>query len=186
MAGSSSSSAININSGKSLVIKPNTGSISKNLLRIQVENIVDFGSLERNGVVITNYFSHQQWGPFFTMLNGPTYTELVRHFWIKASVFTENDAKEEEDSVIRSKPEMKGKTRMEMGLSDFTETEVSSIVLGLEMVITESMIRKLLQIPSGGLFVTGQKGYSEFAERIEATLHQGRPSRKVIDMSTLN
>src|SRR4030066_42413 len=64
------------------------------------------------------------------MLNGPTYTEFVRHFWIKASVFTEKDAKEEEDSVIRSKPEMKGKTRMEMGLSDFTETEVRSIVLG--------------------------------------------------------
>src|SRR4030043_753247 len=46
------------------------------------------------------------------------------------------------------------------------------------------MIRKLLQIPSGGLFVTGQKGDSEFAEKIEATLHQGRPSKKVIDMAT--
>src|SRR4030042_6797501 len=49
MAGSSSSSAINIQSGKSLVIKPNVASISKGSLRIQVENIVDFGSLERNG-----------------------------------------------------------------------------------------------------------------------------------------
>ena len=184
MAGSSSSSAINIESAKSLVIRPNDASISKNSLRIQVENIVDFGSLERNEVVITKFFSHQQWGPFFRMLNGPTYTELVRHFWIKASVVTEKEAKEEEISLIRSKPEMKGKSRMEMGLSDFTETEVRSTVLGLEMVITESMIRKLLQIPSGGLFVTGQKGDSEFAERIEATLHQGRPSRKVIDMAT--
>src|SRR4030066_2475748 len=184
MAGSSSSSAININSGKSLVIKPNTGSISKNLLRIQVENIFDFGSLERNGVVITNLFSHQQWGPFFRMLNGPTYSELVRNFWVKASVFTEKEAKEEEASLIRSKPGMKGKSRLEMGLSDFTETEVMSNVPGLEMIITESLIRTLLQIPSGGLFVTGQKGDSEFVEKIEATLHEGRPSKKVIDMAT--
>ena len=184
MAGSSSSSAINIQSGKSLVIKPNVASISKGSLRIQVENIVDFGSLERNGVEITRFFSHQQWGPFFRMLNGPTYTELVRNFWIKACIFTEKEAREEEASLIRSKPELKGKSRLEMGLSDFTETEVRSNVLGLEMVITESLIRSLLQIPSGGLFVTGQKGDSEFPDKIEATLHEGRPSKKVIDMAT--
>src|SRR4030042_1942048 len=184
MAGSSSSSAINIQSQKSLVIKPNVASISKGSLRIQVENIVDFGSLERNGVEITRFFSHQQWGPFFRMLNGPRYTELVRNFWVKAYIFTEKEAKEEEASLIRSKPEMKGKSRLEMGLSDFTETEVRSNVLGLEMVITESLITTLLQIPSGGLFVTGHKGDSEFADRIEATLHERRPSKKVINMAT--
>ena len=101
---SSSPTAINIESGKSLVIKPNAASIPKKSLRIQVENIGDFGSLERNGIVITYFFARQQWGPFFRMLNGPTYTELVRHFWIKASVFTEKDAKEEEDSMVRSNP----------------------------------------------------------------------------------
>src|SRR4030066_399812 len=184
MAGSSSSSAINTQSGKSLVIRPNAASISKGSLRIQVENIVDFGSLERNGVEITRFFSHQQWGPFFRMLNGPTYTELVRNFWVKACIVTEKEAREEEASLVRSKPELKGKSRLEMGLSDFTETEVRSNVLGLEMVITESLIRSLLQVPSGGLFVTGQKGDSEFADKIEATLHEGRPSKKVIDMAT--
>src|SRR4030042_5177443 len=151
MAGSSSSSAINIQSGKSLVITPNVASISKGSLRIQVENIVDFGSLARNGVELTRFFSHQQWGPFFKMLNGPTYTELVRNFWIKACIVTEKEAREEEASLVRSKQELKGKSRQKMGLSDFTETEVRSNVLGLEMVITESIIRSLLQIPSGGL-----------------------------------
>ena len=171
-----SSTAINTESGKSLAITPNTASISKDSLRIQIENIVDFGSLERNKVVITDYFARQQWGPFFQMLNGPTYTELVKLFWIKAFVFTEVDAAAEEESVVRNNPSMKGKNRAEMGLSEFTETEVRSNVLGLDMVITESMIRKLLQIPSGGLFFLGQKGESDHAELIEKTLHEGRKS----------
>ena len=171
-----SSTAINTESGKSLAITPNTASISKDSLRIQIENIVDFGSLERNNVVITDYFARKQWGPFFQMLNGPTYTELVELFWIKAFVFTEVDDAAEEESVVRNNPAMKGKNRAEMGLSEFTETEVRSNVLGLDMVITKSMIRKLLQIPSGGLFILGQKGESDHAELIEKTLHEGRKS----------
>src|SRR4030042_7096379 len=110
------------------------------------------------------------------MLNGPTYTELVKLFWIKAFVFTEEDAVAEEESVVRSNQAMKGKNRVEMGLSEFIETEVRSNVLGLDMVITESMIRKLLQIPSGGLFFLGKKGESNHAKLIEKTLHEGRKS----------
>src|SRR4030065_819243 len=100
--------AINTESGNSLIIKPNDVPISKNSLRIQVENIVDFESLERNGIVITEFFARQQWGPFFRMLNGPTYTELVKLFGIKASVFTKKDAAEEEASMVRSNLELKG------------------------------------------------------------------------------
>ena len=49
------------------------------------------------------------------MLNGPTYESLVKHFWVRASVYDKHAAKFEEQEKILIDPSLEGKSREEMG-----------------------------------------------------------------------
>ena len=49
----------------------------------QVENLVDFVSLTHHGCEIKKYYEAQNIINYFDMLNGPTYMNLVRHFWVR-------------------------------------------------------------------------------------------------------
>jgi len=57
---------------------------------------VDFTSLIKNGCNIVDFYEAQALGPYFSMLNGPTYESLVKHFWVRASVYDKHAAKLEE------------------------------------------------------------------------------------------
>jgi len=50
-------------------------------LTIQVESPVDFASLIHHGFDIVEFYEAQDLGDYFSMLNGPTYESLVKHFW---------------------------------------------------------------------------------------------------------
>jgi len=69
-------------------------------LTVQVERPVDFASLIQNGCDIVDYYQAQDLGSYFSMLNGPTYGSLVKHFWVRASVFDKNVAKLEEHQKV--------------------------------------------------------------------------------------
>ena len=60
------------------------------------------------------------------MLNGTTYTNLVKYFWVRVEVFNQYEV----DKELRLKKEEsvknKGKTRQELGLNEFLETEIRS------------------------------------------------------------
>jgi len=64
------------------------------------------------------------------MLNGPTYMNLVRHFWVRAQVYNRKAAQLEMDEKVLIDPSLKGKTREEMGLEPFTRTEMQSSIMG--------------------------------------------------------
>jgi len=51
-----------------------------------VERPVDFASLFHHGCDFVEYYEAQDLGHYFSMLNGPTYESLVKHFWVRASV----------------------------------------------------------------------------------------------------
>jgi len=55
-------------------------------LNVQVENPVDFTSLAHHGYDIKKFYEAQDLRNYFDMLNGPTYMNLVRHFWVRAQV----------------------------------------------------------------------------------------------------
>ena len=74
MASSIPVSAVDTSSGKALKIKPNTTNVSKDSLKVLVEQVVDFDSLMRNGVQVSRFFSAQSLNPFFQIHHGPTYT----------------------------------------------------------------------------------------------------------------
>jgi hypothetical protein len=66
-------------------------------LLIQTENPVDFDSLAFHGCDIRSYYEKEDLMPYFNMLNGPTYTALVRHFWVRASVYDKAASEAEEN-----------------------------------------------------------------------------------------
>src|SRR4030043_2149890 len=108
MASSIPVSAVNTSSGKSLNIKPNTTSVPKDSLKVLVEQVIDFDSLLRNGIQVSRFFSAQSLNPFFRIHHGPTYTELVKNFWIKAEIF-DKEASEKELAVAMSLEKTKRK-----------------------------------------------------------------------------
>lgn len=80
---------MNVESGKSIHIKPRTMDISKEDLKLIVENIVDFKSFNLNGYSLWNFFKELKWELTIDMLNGPTYPHLVRNLWVRVEVYNE-------------------------------------------------------------------------------------------------
>jgi len=62
------------------VIKPKTMAIPFEAFEVQIESHVDFESLKRNGMNLNALMEAQQMFPYFNMLNGPTYVNLVKDF----------------------------------------------------------------------------------------------------------
>ena len=137
------SSAINplkIDSMQSLKIKPKTSSLNQDDLKLLIEQIVDFESFEANDCKLKKYFESQGWMNYFNLLNGPTYSTLVKDFWVRAEVYDEFSAQTEERMAIQNNKKLKGKTRAEMGLNEFKCIEIRSAVMGLEVTITQDTL----------------------------------------------
>ena len=95
------------------VITGSTMKLQEHQLKIQVENPVDFKSLLYHGCDIKEYYVTQGLMRYFDMLNGPTYKTLVRHFWVRASVYDKEASVEEEGNLIILYPKLGGKSRAE-------------------------------------------------------------------------
>ena len=94
-------------------------------------------SLLFHGCDIKQFYVAQGWLHYFKLLNGPTYKALVRHFWVRATIYDKQAAEEEERNLVLLYPELAGKTREEMKLEPFTGTEIRSSVMGVPIQITE-------------------------------------------------
>jgi len=92
----------------------------------------------------------QQLFPYFDMLNGPTYVKLVKDFWVRAKVYDVDAAKAEELQAVARDPSLKGKTRKEMGLEPFRQTEIRSAVMGIPITIIEESSRHAESPPLAG------------------------------------
>ncbi|WJX24370.1 hypothetical protein P8452_13485 [Trifolium repens] len=58
-------------------------------LNFAIESPVDFESLRVNGFPeVKTRFERQNMMYYFDILNGPTYNEVVKEFWMKASIIT--------------------------------------------------------------------------------------------------
>ncbi|MCI50657.1 hypothetical protein A2U01_0071901, partial [Trifolium medium] len=82
----------------------------------------------------SDIFQDQGWLGYFDFLNGPVYTELVKDFWKKCDIFTQENAdREYENKVVEDLENNRGKSRIELGLREFTETEIRSGCTGYEV-----------------------------------------------------
>ncbi|MCI35729.1 hypothetical protein A2U01_0056950, partial [Trifolium medium] len=132
------------------------------------------------------------WLGYFDILNGPVYTRLVKDFWKRCDIINQEEADKEYRRKVAEDPQNnKGKTREELGLRKFTETEIRSGCVGYEVTITQSTIAELLRIPNKGIFetftpTTGRK--SNLVKRIAERCYikgDAEPSNKVSDMKPI-
>src|SRR6266487_1493436 len=122
-------------------------------LNLVMEQPVDFESLKINQHNVEKFFSDQNGGGrYIKILNGPIYPTLVKDFWVRSKVVTLEDYNKEVGVLRNSKPENKDKTPAELGLREVKEEEIRSVVCGFEVILTQSNLASILQIPNEGKF----------------------------------
>lgn len=151
-------------------------------LVVQVECPIDFVALVRHGVDVSNYILTQGFEGYFGMLNGPTYENLVKDFWVRAKVYDKKDAKLEEFQKIEEDETLKGKTREHMGFPEFTRTEIHSAVMGIPITIIEEIIARAARCSNEGKFQWNLWKKSSWVQTIAEVLHKNRPTDKYCDM----
>ena len=82
-----------------------------------------------------------------------TYVTLVKDFWVRAEVYDVDAAKDEELKAVIRDPSLRGKTRQEMGLESFRQTEIKLSVMGIPITITEEVISKACRVAAIGRFI---------------------------------
>lgn len=70
-------------------IKPRITKIREDELKFILEQAVDFQSFKANMFSLKKHFEFQGWMNQINMLNDPTYSYLVKDFWIRAEAFDE-------------------------------------------------------------------------------------------------
>jgi hypothetical protein len=117
------------------------------------------------------------------MLDGPSYENLVKHFGVRVEVYDKYAAKAEEDHMVLLNPDLKGKSRAEMGLKEFTRTEIGSSIMGIPITITEEVIGKACRRKIEGAFQWSlNKKTSEWIPVVKQTLFKGKKDGKYCDM----
>jgi len=141
-----------------------------------------FASQNRNEMEMDALIAAQQMFPYFKMLNGPTFVTLVKDFWVRAEVYDVDAAKDEELKAVIKDPSLKGKTRQEMGLESFRQTEIRSSVMGIPITVTEEVIAKACRVPATDKFIWNAKKNHPLLDSYKGVILKGNSSTKLVDI----
>jgi len=133
-------------------IKGRTMALEEWDLIVQIESPVDFTSLVCHGCNMKELYESQDLLNYFDMLNGPTYMNLIRNFWVIAHVYDKHAAKLEMEEKVLIDPSLAGKTREEMGLEPFIDIEIRSSIMGVPVFISQDIIAYVIRRASEGSF----------------------------------
>ncbi|KAK2415967.1 hypothetical protein QL285_038404 [Trifolium repens] len=123
-------------------------------LNVAIENPVDLESIRVNGFAeVVHLYKKQGLEYYFDLLNGPTYTEMVKEFWMKASVITRDVYNKKVREKMEENPEFKDRTPEEMGLRSFISTEIESFVAGFRISIRLCHILEALKLKRDGVII---------------------------------
>ncbi|KAK2414255.1 hypothetical protein QL285_036868 [Trifolium repens] len=123
-------------------------------INVAIESPVDLESIRVNGFAdVVNLFKKQGLEYYFDFLNGPTYSELVKEFWMKASVITRDIYDKKVKETMEKHPEWKERTPEEMGLTSFYSTEIESFVAGFRISIRLCHILEALKLKRDGVII---------------------------------
>ncbi|WJX24550.1 NADH:ubiquinone reductase (H(+)-translocating) [Trifolium repens] len=156
---------IDLKSQEKLVFKDNETVAGPESFEFITEKFVDFESLKVNGIDIQSLFYDQQWKNYFEMLNGFVYYDIVKYFWQKATIFDKFNADEELRKMVEKDGSLKGKTRTQLGLRPFRGKEIRSNIMGINVLITQEHIAKILGLDNEGENVDE---YGEKSKHIES------------------
>jgi len=124
----------------------------------------------------------QEMFPYFEMLNGPTYVTLVKDFWVRAEIYDVDAAKDEELKAVIRDPSLRGKTRKEMGLESFRQTEIRSFVMGIPMTSTEEVIAKACRVTATGRYIWNANRNHPLLDSFKGVVLKGNSSTKLVDI----
>ncbi|KAK2428269.1 hypothetical protein QL285_026801 [Trifolium repens] len=141
---------IDLNSKDNLVYEHHQTDAGPDSYDFFTEKFVDFESLKANEIDIQYLFYNQQWQNYFEMLNGFVYYDIMKYFWQKAKVYDRASADKEYKDMVEKNKELRGKTRKELGLKPYRGREIRSNILGINVVITQAHIAKILGLDNKG------------------------------------
>jgi len=156
--------SLNFDNQQTLKIKPITTTLREKYFKALPKWIVDFESLKANRHDLRQAFDYQGWLSYFEMLNGPTYTNLVKDLWVRVEVFNKYEVDKEFQLKQSVSEEKKGMTRHELGLKEFIKTRIRSVVQGIDVRITQFDITKLIKCKNRGVCesrTTKKSGYTD-------------------------
>jgi hypothetical protein len=64
-------------------------------LTVIPEVIFDLHGLHANGIDLISIISYLRWHHYISLLNGPTYSELVKYVWVRVEVYDKEAVEEE-------------------------------------------------------------------------------------------
>ncbi|KAK2397023.1 hypothetical protein QL285_058647 [Trifolium repens] len=156
---------IDLSSQARLVFKDNVTDAGPEAFEFVTEKFVDFESFKVNGIDIQSLFFDQQWKNYFEMLNGFVYYDIVKYFWQKATIFDKFSADEEVRKMVEKDRSLKRKTRSQLGLRPYKGKEIRSNIMGINVLITQEHIAKILGLDNEGENVDE---YGEKSKHIES------------------
>ncbi|KAK2428911.1 hypothetical protein QL285_027395 [Trifolium repens] len=161
---------IDLSSQARLILKENATDAGPEAFEFVTEKFVDFESFKINGIDIQSLFYDQQWKNYFEMLNGFVYYDIVKYFWQKATIFDKFCADEEVRKMIENDSSLQGKTRSQLGLRPFKGKEIRSNIMGINVVITQEHVAKVLSLDNEGENVDEYGEKSKYLEAIKMDL----------------
>ncbi|KAK2354089.1 hypothetical protein QL285_091648 [Trifolium repens] len=161
---------IDLSSQAKLVVKDNATDAGPEAFEFVTEKFVDFDSLKENGIDIQSLFYDQQWRNYFEMLNGFVYYDIVKYFWQKATIFDKFNADEEVRKMVEKDSSLKGKTRVQLGLRPFKGKEIRSNIMGINVLITQEHVAKILGLDNEGENVDDYDDKSKHLKSIKKDL----------------
>ncbi|KAK2380806.1 hypothetical protein QL285_068467 [Trifolium repens] len=156
---------IDLSSQARLAFKDNVTDAGPESFEFVTEKFVDFESFKVNGIDIQGLFYDQQWKNYFEMLNGFVYYDIVKYFWQKATIFDKFCADEEVRKMVEKDSSLKGKTRSQLGLRPYKGKEIRSNIMGINVLITQEHIAKILGLDNEG---ENMDEYGEKSKHIES------------------
>ncbi|KAK2362396.1 hypothetical protein QL285_087463 [Trifolium repens] len=161
---------IDLNSKDNLVYEHHQTDAGPDSYDFFTEKFVDFESLKANGIDIQYLFYNQQWQNYFEMLNGFVYFDIVKYFWQKAKVYDRASYDKEYKDMVEKNKELRGKTRKELGLKPYRGREIRSNILGINVVITQAHIAKILGLDNKGEDIEVYDKKSKYLDSIHQDL----------------
>ncbi|KAK2444456.1 hypothetical protein QL285_015482 [Trifolium repens] len=169
---------IDLNSEDNLVYEHHQTDAGPDAYDFFTEKFVDFESLKANGIDIQYLFYNQQWQNYFEMLNGFVYYDIVKYFWQKAKVYDRESVDKEYKDMVEKNKELRGKTRKELGLKPYRGREIRSNILGINVVITQAHIAKLLGLDNKGEDIEVYDNKSKYLDSIHQDLFKSGCSKR--------
>ncbi|KAK2456471.1 hypothetical protein QL285_003835 [Trifolium repens] len=142
------------------------------------EKFVDFESLKANGIDIQYLFFNQNWQNYFEMLNGFVYYDIVKYFWQKATIYDRASADKEYKDLVSKDKKLKGKSRREVGLKPYRGKEIRSNIMGINVVITQAHVAKILGLDNQGEDIECYDHRSKHLESIHQDIFKPGCSKK--------